>query len=164
MPVAEPAPDANVVAALLGEGVSRQVAVALVADHGEKAVADQVEALPHRRAEDKAAVLVAAVKGAWGLPQRLRVARDKAREECARRARLVAARAEEAQREREHAAQEQRLAALTPEARAALVTQARALVARECPVVWRGGPEKVGCQALINAATLRLLAAQEEPC
>lgn len=157
------APEADVVAALLDQGISRQVAVVLVADHGAEAVADQVEALPHRRADDKAAVLVAAIKGAWGLPQRLRVARDKAREEQARRARAAAAVAQEAQRERERGAQEHRLAALSPEALAALVAQARAVVAREHPVVWRGGPEKVGCQALVKTATLRLLAAQDEP-
>lgn len=92
---------AESVALLVAEGVPVPVARVLVATHGPEVVQEQAEALPFRRPNDRAAVLVASVKGRWSLPAALVAAKERRakeqrdRSERAARAALAEKRAEQ---------------------------------------------------------------------
>ena len=126
----ESEPSASVVA-LIQEGVFPPVAARLLAEYGEEAVTEQVEALPHRSARDRAAVLVKSIRERWPIPAALRRQREKEQQE----AQKAAKRGAEAALARKHAEErqerEKRLSGLSEAERKTLEEQAQEEVLRE---------------------------------
>ncbi len=131
-----PAPG-GVVADLVQEGVSARVAARLVRQHGEEAAREQLAALPHRKARDRAAVLVQALREGWAIPAGLRQERDRLRQEQERAAKRAAQAvlAREESRRREDALQ--RLSRLPEGQKKALESRAREMLLREKPAAAR---------------------------
>ncbi len=60
---------AAALARLVKEGVSRKTAAKLVSECGPEVVEQQLEWLPHRKADDPVRVLVASIREGWGRPR-----------------------------------------------------------------------------------------------
>lgn len=122
---------------LLGElcavGVAPAVARSLVAVHGVEVCRKQVQALPLRKAKDKAALLVAAIAGRWTIPATRNEQAEKQQKQAAQ-ARQKAAQAILEQDRAKRAAQDTaRLAGLSTGQREALEARAVALYRQEQP-------------------------------
>lgn len=61
----------TVIEKLLRIGVTRQVAEQLAREYPEDIIEMQIKALPHRKTEDPAAVLITSIKDNWSLPAKL---------------------------------------------------------------------------------------------
>ncbi len=66
-----PADSQRLVQTLVTHGVASAKAVALVDSIEEKVIVEQVEALPHRKANNPSAVLVSSIENNWSLPSAL---------------------------------------------------------------------------------------------
>ncbi len=126
-----------VVHRLLALGVSPLIAPQLVRAHGEAAVLAQVEALPHRKARNLAATLVASILNRWQLPTGCVEAQRRAREQGQKTAHkaLQAALKAEVDRKRQNA--QERLQGLSEGEKTALEHQAREALTREKPAAAR---------------------------
>lgn len=99
--VAAPSPSPGLVDRLVAAGVTRAVAERLVDEYPEQRIERQIEYLHHRRADDSAAVLVAAIREDWAPPAAMAAAQARAVAEAAERERQAAEaneRAEETRR------------------------------------------------------------------
>ena len=75
------AADSELVQAVTQVGVLVSTARKLVQAHGEEAVRSQLQALPHRAARDRAAVLVKSIREAWSIPATVVQNQDKQRKD-----------------------------------------------------------------------------------
>ncbi len=145
------------VVALCAKGVSKAVAVSLVAQHGEETCSEQVQALAYRRADEPAAVLVASIRGNWPVPVALERERQ-ARKVADQKAQKAAHRAVLAShREKIRAEQLARLRGLPAVAYEHLRVQAVALWQQEQPAAARiMGTGRAGV-AIVEGYMMRLL-------
>lgn len=67
----EAVPDLTVVVELVKNGIGKSVAQKLAQEASEETIRQQIEALPYRRFQDKAAFLVSAIRNAFTLPAAL---------------------------------------------------------------------------------------------
>jgi hypothetical protein len=67
-----PVPDDGLLTRLIEIGVTRKVAEQILREYPLEAVRAQVEALPHRKAEDAPAALVSSIMNDWSLPASLK--------------------------------------------------------------------------------------------
>lgn len=127
----------GVVASLVAEGVLKHVAVQLVEQLGEDPVQEQLQALPHRKPKDRAAVLVSSIKQSWPLPETFKAAVARKQKEAAE-AQNRAMKAELAKK-RESARQETKAAfyGLPDAVRADLLDRAASALRVELPAAWR---------------------------
>lgn len=149
---------APVVASLAEEGVTPSVAVQLLAEVGPEEARKQLEALPFRRAKDRAAVLVKSIRERWDVPRAYVEAVERKRKE-AQEAQNRALAASLAQKRAEQRAQaESALSGLSGAAYADLEAQALAALAHS--VAWRMAQARPGgaiADKLLRAKMLELL-------
>jgi len=120
--------DAELLARLIDMGVTRKVAEQILLEYSVEVVRAQVDALPHRKAEDAPAALVSSIMNDWSLPAPYKK----------RKQRQAHAEAEKEEREQEERQKKERrgriekyLSALADEERGELTMQARELARQE---------------------------------
>lgn len=153
----------SAIAALISTGVVRQTAAQLVEQVGPDAVLEQVSALPHRRAENKAAVVIASIKNGWSIPHAVKNAHNALKQAEKRQADKVAQqRAETLLRAKEAAKLadlEQRLAGMTAHERSELQKQAVGLWKQEKPGSFAVMAEKAGGAVVLREYMARIIEA-----
>jgi hypothetical protein len=126
-----------VVNRLLGLGVSPLIAAQLVRTHGEAVVLAQLDALPHRKARNLAATLVASILHRWQLPAGCVEAQRRAHERAQKTAHDAAQAAQRAEVDRKRQIARERLDGLPEAEKTALEQRARELLSRELPAAAR---------------------------
>lgn len=153
----------GVVASLIREGVTAAAAAQLVADQGEAEVREQLEALPHRKARDRAAVLVQSIRQRWAVPSALEAYRQAQRRQQEQQARSRAVAVVAADRAQRQAEELRRLSGLSAGEREALEARALALWQQEQPAAARLMAGRSGSAAVVQGYMLRLLAGGGAP-
>lgn len=151
---------APVVASLAQEGITETTAAQLVAEAGPEEARKQLEALPYRKAKDRAAVLVASIRGRWDVPRAFVEALERKQREAQDAQRRALAAALDQKRAEQRAQVETALSGLSEAAYAALEARARAALAGN--VAWRmaqGRAGGVAADKLLRAKMLDLAAA-----
>lgn len=149
--------DGGLTGDLIQRGVSPFMAVHLVSVHGSEVVREQLEALPYRKVIDRAAALVASIRGRWSLPGALVARREEQRQRAERAAKraLAAAQAREAAERREEGLK--RLSGLSEAESAALEAAAREALTRELPAAARLMLPTAAGAAMVRARMLAQL-------
>ncbi len=155
----ESEPSASVVA-LIQEGVFPPVAAQLLVEYGEEAVIEQVEALPHRSARDRAAMLVKSIRETWSIPAALRRQREKEQQEAQKAAKQAAEVILARKQAEERQKREKRLSELSDGERAALEQRAREEILREKGKIARDAEQRNGpiWRGMLQCKMLFLLA------
>jgi len=127
--------DAELLARLIEIGVTRKIAEQILLEYPTEAVRAQVEALPHRKAEDAPAALVSSIMNDWSLP----ASHKKQKQSLARAEAEKKQREQEKQQKAEHRTRiEEYLSALAGEELAELTRQARDLAGQEYGTLFPG--------------------------
>lgn len=119
---------------LLGIGIDQKVAEQILREYPEEAVREQIEALPHRRAEDPPAVLIASIRGNWTMPGSYMGKQRSDRQEASE---LEKRRQEEKQKAEHRERIEKHKDSLSREELAELTRQARELAKKEGGTYYR---------------------------
>ena len=149
----------EVVASLAAEGVTPAVAVQLLSEVGPEEARKQLEALPHRKPRDRAAVLVKSIRERWDVPRAYVEALDRKRKEAQDAQNRSLRAALEAKRAEQRSRAETALSGLSEAAYAAL--EARAVADLAHSVAWRmaqARPGGVAADKLLRAKVLELAA------
>lgn len=140
----------GLVAELAAVGVSASTARTLLASHGEEVCRLQLAALPHRKAADRSAVLVASIKGQWAIPEQVQKSAQKAQKAAVR-----AIQADE--REKHRAGLLERFQALPQAAQEQIQQRALTLWRQEQPQAARIMQGKPSAAGVVRAYALRIL-------
>lgn len=127
--------DAELLARLIEIGVTRKIAEQILLEYPLEAVRAQVEALPHRKAEDAPAALVSSIMNDWSLPASLKKRKQSlARAEAEKQQKEL----EKQQKEEHRTRLQEYLSALAGEELAELTRQARDLAGQEYGALFPG--------------------------
>lgn len=153
-------PVSGVVAELVQVGVSDAVAVGLVRLRGERECREQLEALPFRKAQDLAAVLVASIRDKWAKPAGLVRHREQQQRAATIAARQQAVQVVASTRQNQQEALTMALNGLSDTQRDTLRARAIDVFFQECPHTAAGVLAGHGGESALRTYMLRLLAAQ----
>ena len=151
------APHPELVRALCDAGVTAWTATLLLRERGETECREQLAALPHRKAEDPAAVLVASIRNRWAMPGALVREREKQRREADRAAKSRARAIVEQHQQQARAALLDRLNALPRSLYASLEARAVSLWHQEQPAAARLMAGRPGGAAVVHGYMVRIL-------
>ena len=154
------APHPELVRALCDAGVTAWTATLLLRERGETECREQLAALPHRKAKDPAAVLVASIRDRWAMPGALVREREKQRREADRAARGRARAIVEQHQQQARAALLDRLTALPGALYASLEARAVSLWHQEQPAAARLMAGRPGGVAVVHGYMVRILEAE----
>jgi hypothetical protein len=130
-----PALDAELLARLIEIGVTKKIAEQILLEYPLEAVRAQIDALPHRKAEDAPAALVSSIMNDWSLP----ASHKKQKQSLARAEAEKKQREQEKQQKAEHRTSiEEYLSALAGEELAELTRQALDLARQEYGTLFPG--------------------------
>lgn len=147
----------GVVASLIEQGVTHQVAEDLLRSHSEDEVREQVESLPFRKSRDRAAVLVASIRQRWSPPAALgafRQAQCRADRQASKARAAAVVSAERANRQQDLL---RRLSGLSAGERESLEARALALWQQEQPAAARLMAGRSMAGAIVQGYALRLI-------
>lgn len=150
----------GVVASLVAEGVFPNVAAQLVAELGEESVQKQLDALPHRKAKDRAAVLVASVKQSWPLPVAFTQAVERNRKAALEASQRAARAALESKRVEQRSQVSTVFQSLPEEARSVFLSEACEALRKEQPDAFRMMYGRAGFDAWVTGRAVKLVAAR----
>jgi hypothetical protein len=150
----------GVVAELVKIGVTLGVAVQLLNEAGEAELQKQVQALPFRKVQDKAAALVQSIRQRWEVPAAYQKQQQQQQAASQRAFKAVAAAQVASYQENLRAERLARLSGLPVGIYDALQQQAVALWKQEQPAAARIMAGKVAAGPIVQAYMLRLLEVQ----
>lgn len=140
----------GLVGELVRVGVSVSTAQTLIASYGEEVCRLQLQALSHRKAADKSAVLVASIRGSWAIPQVVKESAQKAQKALVRVAVV-------SEQEKHRASLLERFSGLPARAKEAIEQRALSLWQQEQPQAARIMAGKAAAGSIIRGYALRIL-------
>lgn len=153
------AADSEMVKAMAALGVLLSTARKLVQVHGEDSVRSQLQALPHRSARDRAAVLVKSIRESWAVPAAVVEKHEKQHKDAQRRQEKAFRQALEAKQQQERQKLREAFQELPEARKAAYLAEAQQQAAKDSPGAFSVLSGRYGFGPWIMEKALRLFEA-----